>query len=235
MNSNDSKNMIIKSTSDILEKTYVNLIKGIAGLATADKKDLIFSVSRVLQNIRATNLLGSLKKEWDHWQEKGKIKEDYTKTEQHLNCLHELLDFLDNDIPDELRFSTLKKILLVAASETISNRDEVLPHQFIKICKKLNSGEIIVLLTAYKLAKEHNFKYNQNMGARRWLDIIAQNSLLKYSALVELHEDNLITLKLIYDRINPDRSGIQMSNQLRLTDLGIDFCKYVEEYEIIKP
>lgn len=124
---------------------------------------------------------------------------------------------------------------MVAASETISNRDEVLPHQFIKICKRLNSGEIIVLLTAYKLAKENNFEYSQHMSARQWLEIISKNSPLKYSALVELHEDNLVTMKLIYERTNSDRSGIQMSNQFRLTDLGIDFCKYVEEFENIKP
>ena len=235
MNSNDSDKMIVKSTSDILETTYTNLIKGITGLATADKKELIFSVSRVLQNVRAINLLDLLKKEWDYWLEKGKIKEDYTTTEQHLDCLHELLDFLDIDIPDELRFITLKKILLVAASETISNRDEVLPHQFIKICKKLASGEIIVLLTAYRLAKEYNFKYNGPIAVRHWLEIIASNSPLKHVALVELHEENLITLKLLYDSTFTERIGFQISRQFRLTDLGIDFCKYVEEYDTIKP
>jgi hypothetical protein len=87
-----------------------------------------------------------------------------------------------------LRFLTLKKILLVAASETISSRNEVLPHQFIKICKKLTSGEIIVLLTAYKLAKEYNFNYNDRMGAIHWLGVIASSSPLKHAALVELHE-----------------------------------------------
>jgi hypothetical protein len=76
--------MVVKSTSDIIETTYKNLIKGITGLAAADKRELLFSVSRVLQNIRAINLLDLLKKEWDYWQEKGEIKEDYTTTEQHL-------------------------------------------------------------------------------------------------------------------------------------------------------
>lgn len=62
MDESNSKNEIIKSTSGILETTYINLLKGLTGLATADKKELIFSASRILQNIRSTSLLGSLKK-----------------------------------------------------------------------------------------------------------------------------------------------------------------------------
>ena len=235
MNSTNSDELITKSTSEIIESTYQNLIKGMTGLAIADKKELIFSISRVLKNIRASNLLVLLRKEWDFWQEKGKIKDDYTKSEQHLNCLQELLDFLDNDIPDETRFAALKKIFLVAASETISNREEILPQQFIRICKRLTSGEIVVLLTTYKLAKEKNFKYNPAISMHQWLELIANNSPLKYSELVEMHEKNLITLRLISGPAYSDGSGIQMSSQLRLTSLGIAICKYLEEYELIKP
>ncbi len=42
-------------------------------------------------------------------------------------------------------------------------------------------------------------------------------------------------LILISKRTYTDRSGIQMIKNLRLTDLGIDFWKYVESYDDIKP
>ena len=234
MTYNDNNN-VIKSTSDIIESTYINLIRGITGLATSDKKGLIFSVSKILQNVRATDLLISFKKEWDSWKDKGTIKDDYSTTEQHLNCLHELLNFLDNDIPDKLRFDILKKILFVAASETISKRDDVLPHQFMQISKNLNSGEFMVLFTAYNLAKSSDFKFPENLSAHRWAELIAENSPLKYSSLVQLYEDNLIKYKLLYDRMYNDKSGIQMSQHLSLTSLGLDFCRYVEQYDNVKP
>jgi hypothetical protein len=189
----------------------------------------------MLQNIRATNLLSVLQKEWEYWKDKGKIKEDYHTTEQHLNCLHELLEFLDKDIPDELRFNTLKKILLIAASEKISSRDDILPQQFMRICKSLSSGGIIVLSTAYDLAKKNNFNFKEHLDAENWLKIIAENSPLKSSSLVELHENNLMELKLISSRTHSDRSGILFVSRFRLTDLGIDFCKYIETYDSIKP
>lgn len=235
MASDDSENAIVKSTSDILESTYINLVRGLTGLATSDKKELIYSVSRIFQNIRATNLLTLLKKEWDYWEEKGKIKDDYTTTEQHLNCLHELLDFLDNDIPDELRFGTMKKILLVASTESISKRDDIMPQQFIRICRQLSSGEIILLFAAFDLAKANNFQYKGVSDYNGWLKVMAENSILKYPALVELHEAKLTELKLLTNRHYSDKSGIQLSNQLRLSNFGLDFCKYVETYNEIKP
>lgn len=221
----DTKISIPENSSDIIRETYESLIKTMTGVATAEKKDLILSVSRVLQNIRATNLLGLLKNEWEYWKEKGKIKEDYHQTEQHLNCLHELLEFLENDIPDELRFNTLKKILLVAASESLSDRNDILPQQFLAISKRLSSGEMMVLFAAYKLAKECDFNYP---SSNVWKKDISANSPLKFTALVELHEKNLIELKLI-------GAPSFFTKQCRLSDLGIEFCRYIEAYETIQP
>lgn len=225
-----------KFSKDVIQNTYDSLIQGLTGLATSEKKELIFSISNILQRIRGTNLLGVFKEEWEYWKGKGKIKDDYHRTEQHLNCLHELFEFLDKDIPDDLRFNVLKKILLVAASEKKSTRTDIIPQQFMRISKRLSAGELVVLFTAYKLAKKHNFNYQEKRyGAREWLQIIADNSDLKYVSLVELNEKKLMDLRLITDRTYGDGSGVQYIRKFRLSDLGIEFCNYIESYESIKP
>jgi len=61
---------------------------------------------------------------------------------------------LEKVIPDELRFSIIKRVFLVAATESVSDRNSLLPQQYMKICKKLESGEIMVLNATYFVAKE---------------------------------------------------------------------------------
>ena len=85
--------------------------------------------------------------------EEGSIKDDYQATEQHAECLQELLDFLDQESPDQFRFDALKKILLISATEEHSSRDSVLPQQYMKIVRELGSLELLVIITTYALAK----------------------------------------------------------------------------------
>ncbi|MCB0510093.1 MAG: hypothetical protein KDC82_04960 [Bacteroidetes bacterium] len=145
-----------------------------------------------------------------------------------------MLDSLDKDIPDEIRFSYLKKIFFVTASEKCYSRESNLPQQFMKICRTLSSGEIIVLNACYRICqknwqKEHNFQ-----SASEWVKIIANISDLKYTALVEIHEQKLIEKRLISRRIHGDRSGVVLQPYFRLTDLGYEICSYIEKYEEIE-
>jgi len=234
MKQNINNKIVKRDTSQILNDTIQNIAAGLTGLASSDRKELLLSVGHIIQRLRGGNILSAFLKEWEEFKEKGAIKDDYPHTEQHLNCLHELLDFLENDIPDDIRIKALKKILLVAASEKFSSRDDILPHQYMKICKGLSGGEMIVLFTAYDIAKKANFNIPKSLGASRWLEEIAENSALKTSALVELHEEELMKKKLISERANTDRSGISLANQSRLTNFAIDFCKYIDNYDDLK-
>ena len=98
----------------------------------------------------------------------GKIKDEYQFSEQAQACLEEILDFLDNDSPDEIRFTVLKKVFMVAATETISDRDSLLPQQYMRLCRGLPSGEILILSTAYKMCKEGRHDY-RSWNGRIWL------------------------------------------------------------------
>jgi len=144
-----------KETSDVLARTISGIAEGVTGIAASQREDLILSVGHIFQRMRAGQFLGTLKREWDKYKGKGRIKPDYESTEQHKSSLQELLSFLDKDAPDELRFSLLKKIFLIAATETASNRDSHLPLQYMQIARTLTSGEILVLNAEYTVATKN--------------------------------------------------------------------------------
>ena len=219
-----------EDTSSVLAKTLNGLIEGITGVAASEKKELYLSVGYLLQAVRKVKFLSQLLKEWNQYRDKGRIKEDYQTSEQHYTCIQEILDFLDSDPPEEIRFDILKKIFLVAAAEKVTDRSSLLPQQYMKVCRTLSSGEIIVLSTAYKLSqilKQEYMKYN---FSAMWLKKIAEESGLIHPELVEIHEEELMKKHLLSPRAYSDKSGIDVNPHFRLTSLGFNICNYIENY-----
>lgn len=129
----------------------------------------------------------------------GRIKDDYQATEQHAECLQELLDFLDQESPDQFRSDALKKILLISATEEHSSRDSVLPQQYMRIVRKLGSGELLVLLTTYTSIARGGWQ-QEDRGAHHWLREIADASGLRFAELVANHEQKLMETNLLGGR-----------------------------------
>jgi hypothetical protein len=219
----------LPSTSSVLGQTLQGLAEGITGLAASDRRDFVRSVGFVLQRLRGGSFLSSLLAEWNRYREEGRVKEDYEKTEQHLDCLQEMLDFLDKDLPDNTRFETLQKILLVAATEAHSTRESVLPQQYMKLVRELSSGEILVLLTTHRCAQDIDDRQT-NSSARTWLEKIANASGLRHPELVANHESKLIAKNLITKRTNNDGSGVFRGAHGRLTELGHGLCEFIALY-----
>ena len=215
-----------EDTSSVLSKTLTALVEGITGIAASEKRELCLSVGHILQALRERKFLSQLLKEWNQYRDKGRIKEDYQTTEQHYTCIQEILDFLDSDPPEEIRFDILKKIFLVAATEKVSDRNSFLPQQYMKLCRTLSSGEILVLSTTYKISKR---KYVERSAAE-WLKKIALESGLVHPELVEIYEEELMKKHLLSPRVHSDRSGINVNPHFRLTSLGFDICNYIENY-----
>jgi len=222
-----------QDTNSIIADTLTNLAEGVTGIAASKKQEWVLSIGHIVQGVRGGQFLSILQREWDSYKEKGRIKEDYQFTDQNYTCLHEILDFLEKDIPDETRFNLLKQLFLVTSTETMSNRDSILPQQYMKICKTLTTGEILVLNATYGVAKEDWWK-DQHFGAHDWLGVITEKSGLAQRELVEIHERTLINKKLLSPRTLSDESGVRISPFFRLTDLGHKICEFVASYEPIR-
>lgn len=217
-------------TSDFLSKTIKNLAEGLTGIAASERKDIYLSLGYILQRFRSSNFLQTLKYEWDRYCEKGKIQDDYINSEQHKECLQEMLDFLDKNSPDENRFSFLKKIFLTAATESITDRNSLLPQEYMKVCRTLSSGEVLVLQATFAIAKAGGWNPN-DMIVQNWLNQVAEKSALRYPELIEIHEKNLMDKNLITPRIHSDKSGVKLGKYFRLSELGYEICKFIESYE----
>ncbi len=150
-------------------------------------------------------------------------------TEQHAECLQEMLDFIDSS-PDQIRFDTLKKILLVTAAEDHSSRDDVLPQQYMRLVRELSSGEVLVLLATYTLAKTPRTRDETRNSAAGWLKEIADASGLKFPEFVAIHEEKLLAKNLLEKRRLGDHSGIFRGPHDRLTELGYQLCEFISHY-----
>ncbi|GFO83532.1 MAG: hypothetical protein A49_31590 [Methyloceanibacter sp.] len=215
----------------MLQKTILGLMEGVAGLAASDRKERILAAGRIVQSLVSGKLLSQLQNEWDRLRNEGRIKDDYGQTSQCMDCLQEMLAFLDGECPDEKRFDVLKRIFLGAATETASDRASVLPQQYMRLCRSLNSGEVRVLLATYAIAKRGGTEVCRMSSLSKWVEIIATESGLRYAELVLTHERGLIERHLLADRLYRDGSGINPSPDFRLTGLGLDLCRFIETYD----
>jgi len=194
-------------TVKVLEKTIDSIIEGFTGIVASKKKDLMVSVGHILQRMRSVTFLQALHDEWSGYRKKGKIKDDYIGTEQHQVCLQELLDYLDKEPPEEIKFSFLKKVFLAAATEANSNRNDVLPQQYLRVCRKLNSGEILVLQTVHQ-------------GGTSNFDQVKKLSGLGHSELVA---DFINSLK--------EKQLLSGGSNIALSGLGKAICNYIQTYD----
>jgi hypothetical protein len=223
-----------ESTSLALADSLKAVVEGITGVAASSSTDLALSIGHVFQRMRGAEFLSQLLKEWNQYRDRGRVKDDYQKTEQHKVCLQELFEFLSKDSPDEVRFSVLKKILLVAASETKTTRESLAPQQYIRIGRQLDDGEIMVLFACYRALKDKSdiaWRTEQHVSAGVWVKRITALSGLEHPELVEIHEMSLEEKRLINRRQHGDRSGVQLKPTYRLTSLGLKFCEFVASYD----
>jgi hypothetical protein len=213
----------------LLKASYQAIVQTLTGIFSSKPRELILSLGYIFQRTHGTEFLLTFIEELKRYREKGKIPENYFDTEQCKECLQELLDYLDKALPDEITFTLLKKIFLVAATEKKSTRESLLPQHYMRIIRKLSPGAILILNAVFQVVREG---YDPNeRGARAWLIKIAEKSSLKWVELVENYEEELINNKLITNRQHSDRSGVYLGNYYRLTELGYNLCHYIENYE----
>jgi len=125
-------------------------------------------------------------------------------------------------------FDFLKKIFFVAATDPDTDRESLLPHEYMRVCRRLSSGEVIVLATAFRVPETD---FGQASVATGWWRMIADRSGLAHTGLVEIHEEELMKKRLLTPRVHSDRSGVVVGPHFRLTDLAYEICKYIEKYK----
>lgn len=222
-----------KSLMDFLQAPTIKIAETLTGIFVSEKKDWKLSAGKLVQASLKNKLLTQLGKELKEYQEKGKIKEDYFATNKNQASLYELLQFIDEEVPDEERIKAMKSIFFTSISKEATEKDEELAYQLMQICKQLSSGEILVLKAAWDISngKMSGVTTNVEISADNWLNTVARYLNHNIPHLVEIYEKRLIELNLLTGRRHSDRSGVEPSQYFRLTTLGKKLCEFITRYE----
>ncbi len=236
----NNKKEIIK----FLQQPTIKIAEVLTGILASPMSDWKFSAGKLLQSAIKVSLFTQLGREFEYYSNKGKIKEDYLTTDKNRISLHELLKFIDEDVPDEIRFNAMKSIFLTSVSKKATKKDEELAYEFMQICKKLSSSEILILKAAFDICNGNIRKKVLKSclditQAESWFKEIAKQIGHGISGLVEQREDHLVNLKLITKRNQPPNSSISQdtfrkSEYFRLTQLGYKLCEFITKYKKIK-
>jgi hypothetical protein len=193
----------------------------------ADPRALAVIPGRLIQAVRNRSFLRQFATEHEALVHQGKIRPDYEKSEQGLSCLQELLAALESPPVGQRRFDVLKRIYLVAATETLTSRDDTTPQLLMGIAKELGPGEVLVLAAVHRKSQDPEAVARVRANAHLWLREIARDAAINREALVEYHEIRIMQMKLISGRTLADQSGISPGEHLRLTDLGVRFGEFL--------
>lgn len=227
-----NSNLIKADGEEVFNAALKAFTEAVTGIAASDKKDWALSFGYLLQRVRGGKFLQTLETEMAKYRKKGKIKEDYLATEQGQACLQEILDALDKESPDKVRFAAMKAVLLAAATESTTNRDSFLPQQFMRVCRGLSSGELIVLTGSLKLFEKsalNGERANYLGDAQRWAQNVASEMNLKYADLVRSHEETLAAKRLISEISSTNKNQFAVTDYYRLTEFGYNLCKFIQQ------
>ena len=222
------------TTAEVLQKTTGNMIAALAGMLTAEPKDFILSAGRLLQSVVSGRFMEQLGTEWEEYKKKGQIPEDYEKSVERLTCLQELFDFLDKDIPDDVRLDAIKRIFIVAAIEYKSAPDKYLPAEYMRLAKRLEPGELIFLKSIHTLltSGKNAQTMSSNTGIfENWVKEVSASSVLKHSDLGKYYCEKLREKRLVNPAWASDGSGIALMPHYGLTEYGFVFCEYLARYK----
>lgn len=229
------KNQIakIKGPKELIKfiKNPAKISAMIAGIISSGKSEMVLSGGRLLQASFKLRLLKQLGEELNKYLEKGELKENVFDDIKNQDSFYELLKFIDEETPDEVRFNAVKTIFLKSISKEITDKEKYLAHRLMQITKQLSSSQLLILKAAYDICEGNDVIVPKDTikenSAKRWIHVIAEQIGHNMTNLIEIDEQKLIDLKLISKRTMSDNSGIEPTNHFRLTDLGYILCGFI--------
>lgn len=223
-----------QSILSFLQAPTLKVSEFLTGMIGSEMSELRLSAGRLVQAAIKCRLYEQLGREIKYYRNKGKIKDDFFSTDKQRATLRELLEFIDNEAPDEERFKAMKSIFLKGISEDASETDEALAYELMQIGKKLESNDVIVLKAIHSLYKKIEAEGRHDNvakdGVAGWVSYITKHSGHNVQELVLMSEQRLIDLKIISGRKYPDGSGMHSIETARLTPLGIKLCEFITAY-----
>ncbi len=222
-----------KDLAGLLQQPSTKIAEFLTGFFASSIGDWKLSAGRIVQASIKFNLLTQLGRELQEYIKKGRIKEDYYATDINKASLNELLKYIDSEVPDNERFKAMKSIFFSGVTSDADAQQQEVAYQFLLLCKKLNSMDILILKTCYKIYLGKDLK-NVNTGINVfgvWVNTVSEKIGYGLPELVSASDPRLVELGLLSGRTYSDKSGIRTGKEFRLTTLSIKLCEYITKYE----
>jgi hypothetical protein len=172
--------------------------------------------------------------EVEHWRKKGIISEDPGTKPSGWESWKELLEAIDQDPIDEEKFEALKAMFYDINRVTSHDRDCILSYQLLKIARKLNAGELLLLKAALIVCERGERGQSAHWEAwNTWAARINNAYGGGPFALIRLNEKNLVEYELFSGRHPADPNQVAVEDN-RLTDLGMKFVRNIQNYQKLK-
>ena len=164
-------------------------------------------------------------------QKKGKIRSDFADQKNGLESLAEVLQFIDEETPDEDRLRAVKAMLVALNASESKAGDEILNYRLLKIAKKVTATQVAILAVCFNNRGVAMGNANP-LPMTAWRQTVAGKLGNGWLGLVESEEPGLSEMGLM---AGAEAQGwMQQPLNWGLTDLGIRFCQHLEAYKAIE-
>ena len=198
----------------------------LTGAIADGKKGLALAGGRIVQAILKGQLFDQFGKEFKSARDKGRLADDFAQRKFGFQSWVEIMTAIDEESPDPVRLEALKAMFFAINRPNITDQEQITQYQLWQITKRLNSGELHLLRTAY--ANRDSASYGSRYDS--WTIEMARLTGFGHRGLVDLYGETLMQNCLISHRFHGGET-VEATNA-RLTDLGVRLCENIETYRI---
>jgi len=223
-----------KTGKELIEPKSKGLAAFIRGVKESTSDEHRESAYRLVKGFLSNNLVEKAFEEIDRYIKSGRIEESALEDLIVQSTFLELLKFIDEEVPDEVRIRAMKSIFLSSVVNEASEEDQKLAYMLIKLTKNLDSTDILIIKSAYEIwhnQKEIDPKSITN--ARSWHEQIAKKIGHNIPQLIANQESELVNLNIFIGGPVPDQSGSgkMRTNTYQLTKLGEILYEFITNFE----
>lgn len=224
-----------------MDQPTMAIAEAITGAMAAGPKAWMVMGGHIVQAMLKAKLFQQVGQEIKELREKGKILEDFADEKKHkygFKSWVELFTIIDEETPDADRLDALKAMFYAVNKISATDSERIVSYQLFQIAKRLNSGELLLLKATFERFKANEYDPNSGatIGLTDWAAKMTNKLGHPLTALVLRDEKALVEEGLVSERLNSPDLGIAkravLEANARLTDLGIQFCNAIQNYQV---
>jgi hypothetical protein len=219
---------------EFLNKPLTFIAETIIGAIAVEKNGLFLSGGRIVQALLKGRLFQQWAAEFKKLRETGRIPDDFADKKYGFQTWVELMTIIDEESPDADRLEALKAMFFAVNKVETTDGEKIKAYQLWQIAKRLNSGELLLLKTAY----ENRDRYGQDADPKNkhsfsnWTKYMSSAVGHSSEGLIALYYKQPAALGLLSESVQNALGSFISPTNAGLTELGFMFCANIEAYEI---